>query len=223
MARLQVINTGELDQLDLKSGVDPFDVIIVKDFLSVELCESVIEDCHNIFRSLPHREIVDNCFYSFDVLPVQSATVRIFRTLNFLSLDSAKASASIRQLFDHMIEFQRRSVLKEVEAISGSRPPRMQIIHYPRGGGFLDWHVHGRDPVNYGLILNLSYRGRQFQAGGTEIEDRNGDIICVEDHSNQGDLILFKFDLKHRVSPCDPDEDLCFDRNGRWTAVLPID
>ena len=136
MARLQVINTGELDQLDLKSGVDPFDVIIVKDFLSVELCESVIEDCHNIFKSLPHREIVDDCFYSFDVLPVQSATARIFRTLNFLSLDSAKASASIRQLFDHMIEFQGRSVLKEVEAISGSRPPRMQIIHYPRGGGF---------------------------------------------------------------------------------------
>ena len=31
---------------------------------------------------------------------------------------------------------------------------RFQFIHYPKGGGFFDWHEHPRYPVNYGMILN---------------------------------------------------------------------
>ena len=39
---------------------------------------------------------------------------------------------------------------------------------------------------------------------------------------NQGDLILFRFDLKHFISPIDPKEDLSFNIKGRWTLVMPI-
>jgi len=40
--------------------------------------------------------------------------------------------------------------------------------------------------------------------------------------SDIGDLILFKYDSKHRVAPCNPKDDLVFDVNGRSTAIMPI-
>jgi len=88
--------------------------------------------------------------------------------------------------------------------------------------GFFDWHSHPRFPVNYGLILNLSEKCVNLNEGATEIIRNNGDKICVEDFSDIGDLILFKFDLKHRVAPCNPKDDMVFDVNGRWTALMPI-
>ena len=37
-----------------------------------------------------------------------------------------------------------------------------------------------------------------------------------------GDLILFRFDLSHSISKVDPKENLLFDKNGRWTLVVPV-
>ena len=73
------------------------------------------------------------------------------------------------------------------------------------------------------MILNLSERKNNFDVGATEILSTDGTKICVENFCDIGDLILFKYDLKHRVSPCNPYDDLTFDINGRWTAILPID
>jgi len=72
------------------------------------------------------------------------------------------------------------------------------------------------------LILYLSEKGKDYKHGDTEFKDVDGSILTAQD-ARKGDLVLFKFDLPHRVSPCDPDEDLCFGRNGRWSLVLPID
>ena len=97
------------------------------------------------------------------------------------------------------------------------------VIHYPIGGGFIQWHSHPRFPNNYGLILNLTQKGEHFDKGGfTEIVSTDGEVIKLEEHCNAGDLVLFKYDLKHRVAPCDSDKDLTFAANGRWTAILPI-
>lgn len=72
------------------------------------------------------------------------------------------------------------------------------------------------------MILNLSEKGVDFEEGATEIITDEGGKVTVEKISNIGDLILFRYDLKHRVAPCDLDEDLVFDKKGRWTAVIPI-
>ena len=102
--------------------------------------------------------------------------------------------------------------------------PRPQIINYPKGGGFFDWHIHPRFPNNYGLILNLSKKGRDFHSGQTEFVDPSDDttIIQIDDYADIGDLTIFRFDLNHRVAPVDENEDLSFSDNGRWTAVLPL-
>lgn len=220
---MRILDFRDINELDLKSGDDEHEVFIIKAFMSPELCQTSVGHCHQLMRNLPHREDKDGCYYSFDVLPEKSATSRIFRTLNFLDMESPHLSPPLKDLFRQMMELQSRSIVDESVWRDGARKRRMQVIHYPRGGGFLDWHVHPRYPVNYGLILNMSEQGESFSSGGTEIVQSSGETVRVEDHSNIGDLILFRFDLKHRVAPCDPDQDLHFDANGRWTAVLPID
>ena len=48
------------------------------------------------------------------------------------------------------------------------------------------------------------------------------EALSVEDHLHDRMLILFRYDLKHRVAPCDPAKQLTFDTNGKWSAILPI-
>ena len=56
----------------------------------------------------------------------------------------------------------------------------------------------------------------------TEIKVNRKEIIKVDKYADIGDLILFRYDLPHRVAPCDPREDLIFSSKGRWTAILPL-
>ncbi len=163
--------------------------------------------------------------YSVDVHPKGVMTDRIFRSWNFGAIDGIPID-SCRSLFRRMKRFQREFVTREggKESKWALRP---QIIHYPRGGGFFDWHRHPRHPVNYGLIASLSEQGREFTSGNTEIRGDDGTVIQIEKHLGKGTvikgtLVLFRYDLEHRVAPCDPDRRMIFDTNGKWSAILPI-
>lgn len=197
------------------------DVFIIENFVNAELCRSVVNLSHRLMRDLPHREIINGAFFSFDVLPQNTETERIFRTLQIDEFSDDLINGPIYKLFSLMEDFQSSLISKGITVEEGKKKHH-QVIHYPKGGGFFDWHEHPRFPVNYGMICNLSEKGKNFDVGATEIVSSKGDLICVEDFSNIGDLILFKYDLRHRVAPCNPDEDLVFDTNGRWTAILPI-
>jgi hypothetical protein len=196
------------------------ELYIIKGFLSPDLCDKAVSLSHQKMKKLSHRKDENGFFYSIDVLPSRVETDRIFRTIQFTHFDNEFSGTPIENLFREMISFQSRFVIDESRIVSEKK--RIQIIHYPRGGGFFDWHTHPRFPVNYGLILNLSKKGRNFDEGATEIVSSRNQLMQVENYSDIGDLILFRYDLKHRVAPCDPDADLCFDVNGRWTAILPI-
>ncbi|WP_346897296.1 hypothetical protein [uncultured Roseibium sp.] len=196
------------------------EIYVVRNFLSGDLCKHVVRLSHEKMKTLSHRKEEDGFFYSIDVLPSKVETDRIFRTIQFTHFDNEFSGTPIESLFKEMVAFQSKFVTDEKRIASATR--RIQIIHYPRGGGFFDWHQHPRYPVNYGLILNLSKKGKNFDVGATEIVSSGEQVLKVEDYSDIGDLILFRYDLKHRVAPCNPEDDLCFDTNGRWTAILPI-
>ena len=219
---MRFIEPSQLDTLDLKSDANRDDIVIVKGFCAPQLCTQVVADSHDLMKRMPHRKTVEACHFSYDVLPQQAANARIFRTLNFTDFSSPYLSNAQTEIFRAMCTFQDHQVLREPDWQAHKQTRYMQILHYPRGGGFLDWHDHPRQPVNYGLIVNLSKRGRDFDHGATEIIDQTGATIRVEDHCDIGDLVVFRYDLKHRVAPCDPEHDLCFDTAGRWTAIMPI-
>ena len=198
-------------------------VIIYKNFIGEENCNEVRKYSHNFTKkNLPKiGNRFKETFWRLDVLPSKVQTNRIFRTICFNDERIENFPKVFFEIFNNMKKFQNK-YLNLQQNINSDFKRRPQIIHYPVGGGFFDWHNHRRFPNNYGLILNLSKKKREFNSGQTEIKLDDNQILKVDDHADIGDLILFRYDLPHRVAPCDPEKDLEFSANGRSTAVLPI-
>ena len=98
---------------------------------------------------------------------------------------------------------------------------RPQIIHYPVGGGWFDWHCHQLKPQYFGLILNLSKKGKDYEAGSTKFRIGLKEISIDHIH-DQGALAFFRYDLEHCVEHIKP---LTTELNwnlGRWSAVMPL-
>ncbi len=198
-------------------------VIIVKNFIEEDICNHVRKSSH-LFTKKNTPKIGNRnkeTFWRIDVLPSKVETERIFRTLCIFPDDKLSIVKTTNPIFNKMAEFQDK-YLEFGRHINSNIKRRPQILHYPIGGGFFDWHSHKRFPNNYGLILNLSKKDRDFQQGQTEVILENKKVIKLDDYTDIGDLILFRYDLAHRVAPCDPKEDLVFSDKGRWTAVLPL-
>ena len=99
---------------------------------------------------------------------------------------------------------------------------RPQIIRYPRGGGFLEGHVHNYKPQKYGLILNLSHPGLDYEHGGTYFDTPNGRVEGPN-VGKFGRLVVFKYDLFHGIKPIDSDKSINWTANdGKISAVLPL-
>ena len=189
-------------------------IIICRNFLNKKVCKKIINFCVNHSSFDVNRKNKVNKFFDFhriDVLPQKVQTSRIFRTfvLSKYTIDKfGETKKKILKLQKKILKFKKKKIIS-----------KFQVIHYPRGGGFLDWHSHPRYPTNYGLIITLSEKGRNFKEGVTKFKINNK-LINLEKYSvSAGDLILFRFDLNHSISKVDPKENLTFDKNGRWTLV----
>jgi hypothetical protein len=96
-----------------------------------------------------------------------------------------------------------------------------QIIHYPKGGGFFDRHMHPFEPQKIGLIASLTKKPKHFGNGGT-LFWKDNEELDAEPAQTIGSVTLFRYDLPHAVSKVDPDAPLEFGKpNGRWVAILP--
>ena len=195
-------------------------VIVIKNFENENELNNIRKSLHNHTKEIPYRlgDQFSETFVQMDVLPSKVQTHRIFRTFFFSKDDGSNIFSLTRPIFQKLKSFHNQYLAYE-DFSPNQYSILEQVIHYPKGGGFFDWHVHTRFPVNYGVILILAKKDRDFKVGQTEIKVNN-DIINIDDFADIGDLALFRFDLEHRVAPCDPREDLTFSDNGRWTAVL---
>ena len=98
----------------------------------------------------------------------------------------------------------------------------LQLIQYPKGGGYFNEHQHPFEPQRLGLITGVSQMGKEFNQGSTWFRLKNGTEVSIEDEHCAGDIALFRYDLPHGVTAIDPDNELNWDDpNGRWTMVLP--
>ena len=105
---------------------------------------------------------------------------------------------------------------------TGRRALRPWAMYYPAGGGCFGWHEHRLEPTRIGLILALSQIGVDFTSGGTEFRTPQG-LVNVEPHHDIGDVCMFRYDLRHRVTPVDPDREVRWDGSGRWTLLIQGD
>jgi hypothetical protein len=97
-----------------------------------------------------------------------------------------------------------------------------QVSCYPCGGGVFGRHIHALEPQRVGLVLAMSKRGRDFMHGGTHFEIDGRDVGTDEIH-DIGDVVLFRYDIYHWVTPIDPEDALDYaSPRGRWVGVLPF-
>ncbi|SRR6266404_1971279 len=96
-----------------------------------------------------------------------------------------------------------------------------QVIHYPSGAGHFARHSHVLEPQRIGVVTSLSQQGADFKQGGTGFEIE-GDLVDTSSIHEIGDVILFRYDLPHWVSPIDIEEAVeSTSSRGRWTLVIP--
>ena len=192
-------------------------IIIYKNFIKSDQCKKIVSICHKNFSYKINRKNKPNKYFNFasiDVLPSNVKSNRIFRIF-----DLSKYFIKKFTFFKKIQNFQNKIIkLKKNKKIY----KKIQVIQYPRGGGFFDEHFHTRYPTNYGLILTLTEKNKDFTKGVTNFKFKKKKIDIENYKVSIGDLILFRFDLPHSVSPCDPEKDLTFDNKGRWTLVFPV-
>ena len=95
-------------------------------------------------------------------------------------------------------------------------------MHYPRGGGYFNWHSHNRYPTNYAIIITLTKKGKNFTKGDANFIIDKKKFSLEKFKISEGDLILFRYDLLHSISTVDPKANMIFDKNGRWSLVMFI-
>ena len=99
---------------------------------------------------------------------------------------------------------------------------RVKLLHYPVGGGYLTEHEHPIEPQRVGLIASMSRAGEDFASGGTAFRTPFGRVHTAM-HHDIGDVILFRYDTPHAVTPVEPDRALDWESEaGKWSFVLDL-
>lgn len=213
----EIVILKKKTDLILKEVSKETPLIIFRQFLKSQVCKKIVKLCIDNCSLENHRKkkfnkVLD--FYSIDVLPKNVKTNRIFRTFE-LSGYTVNKFKELKKIIDLQKKIIKLTPKKKIYK-------KFQVIHYPKGGGHFDWHHHPRYPTNYGFIITLSKKGKNFNQGVTNFKVRKKILNLEKFNISIGDLILFRYDLPHSISKVDSKEDLRFDSNGRWTLVLPV-
>lgn len=169
-------------------------------------------------------------FHRVDNLNPNSMTPHVFHSYNFDLPDSSLDQGFTQDLFDIFNEMKKLQQEISFRALNynmaGDVLPRLrpQIIHYPCGGGYFDYHVHPFEPQRIGLILNLSRIGRDYDTGGTSFFYKRKEV-SIENYHDIGDIALFRYDLLHSAKKVNLNESklICdVDSKGKWSAILPV-
>lgn len=102
--------------------------------------------------------------------------------------------------------------------------PRINVHHYPKGGGYQAEHI---DPTGgfakIQTIIIASTYGVDFKSGGVYArEELNGKKFYLDPYTQPGDMIVISPAIPHGVEPIDSDLEYSPDSNdGRW-IVLPL-
>jgi len=101
---------------------------------------------------------------------------------------------------------------------------RVNLQHYPRGGGGISEHSdpHG-DFALIQTLVQASEPGKDFTTGGLFArETAGGEKHYLDFHTEPGDLMVLSPGIPHGVDAVDPDEPYGLSQNaGKWT-ILPI-
>lgn len=214
------------DLTDVAHTVMSGDVVVLKRVFPaavMDACKEILLDWQaSRPEGNPERLQATAHWWRRDVNP-PSKTKHLFETFCFVFDGQDASLAELKPVFEKMAAIWR-ILAQRTESLSADGTGRMlrpQVIHYPRGGGFFDWHVHDLEPQGIGLITCMSKAGRDFESGGTRFRNSEAEIGTGAAH-DIGDICLFRYDLDHAVDAVDASRPLEWGGSGRWTMVLPL-
>jgi hypothetical protein len=176
---------------------------------------------------IPEPDPAGNCHCLQAGISRFQKTPHIFHSYNFNRLAELPSSleALLTDLFGSLADLHRsltgNSFQLDVPDAEGRRY-HPQLIQYPAGGGLFGRHVHPFEPQRIGMVTSLSQFGTDHPQGATGFESE-GVRVVTEGQHDLGDIVLFRYDLPHWVSPSDTGVSFDWDSSaGRWTMVLPF-
>jgi hypothetical protein len=138
-------------------------------------------------------------------------------------------NAALFEKFNEIFRLKNALAGERPDATLGNLPSqgwvaRVNLHHYPRGGGYQAEHT---DPdgkyAKMQIVVQASQKGKDFADGGVYVRKKLGaEPIYLDGLTEPGDLIVIAPAIPHGVAPID--QDRSFDWNseqGRW-IVLPI-
>lgn len=97
---------------------------------------------------------------------------------------------------------------------------RFKAMRHPRGGGHLVAHRHPYLPQKVAIFLNLSEPGGDYAQGAAIFRNGSGWVDTFADF-RCGDLLAWRYDLVHGISPIEPEAPLTWDSDdGLWIAAM---
>jgi hypothetical protein len=222
----------ELPLAEVKRRIlDEATVVVLKDAFSgavLDQFRSTVQAWAKATPIKPAQTYADENFHAIERgLSPRQKTLHLYHGYNFARIDalSQPYADPLLKVYEPLRDLYCRLVGRETHWNQhvGQAKFRPQVIHYPRGGGHLATHVHPLAPQIIGFILSISRRGRDFDTGAVGFEAADGTPIDTADHHDFGDIVMFKFDVKHWVTPVDIEAPLDLaDDKGRWVVTLPL-
>lgn len=100
---------------------------------------------------------------------------------------------------------------------------RIEINHYPSGGGGIGFHSDPLDVIKFLLTATLTEYGVDYGRGGFAVGTKDGRILRVEEASPLGSMSGFFPSVCHGVEVIDPEMKEDWDAGkGRWYAGLAM-
>jgi hypothetical protein len=205
-------------------------IVVLHDVFPAEQLLQLREDVHRWGQRVdakPPQTYLDDNFHAVEsgISPRQK-TPHNYHAYNFNQLRGLERplSEALLAVFEPLRVFQNALTGNSATLERNGQGHKLhpQVIQYPSGGGMFGRHVHPLEPQRIGLILGISERGHDFEVGATHF-DIDGEDIGTDRVHNIGDMILFRFDVPHWITPVDPDAHIDYGSiNGRWTLVLPF-
>lgn len=221
----------ELPYEEVMRLVNEPNVVIVKNIFPADALQRVIDATLNWSKQEPLRQEPDDFVsnahkHRLHISNIQQSP-QLFHDHTFDNIPALdpEFQQTLLSVFTPMTRFWNRLTGNSVPmGIRAKGKPYFhpQITHYPLGGSFFGRHWHPLNPQQVGLILALNQYGQDYHSGGTGYVI-NDTIIETEGHQNVGDMILFRYDLPHWVSPSSfADRFSWDDPKGRWVAIIPF-
>ncbi|HEX9827743.1 MAG TPA: hypothetical protein VGA80_14175 [Flavobacteriaceae bacterium] len=162
-------------------------------------------------------------YHRIDDGSVPSVCPHIFHQYGFNTINELKTELSIPMLkiVNKLVKIQND--IAETNFEISLKELRLKVLHYPEGGAFLAKHKHPMEPQKIGLILSLSKIGKDFKTGAVAFNTPDGYVNTVA-HHDIGDVLLFRYDLEHEVTPVNPDKKKIdwLKPTGKWSVVLEL-